>query len=672
MLGGHILHGGDYNPDQWLDHPEVLEEDVRLMKEANVNCVSLGIFAWAALEPEEGKYDFDWMERIIDRLGEEEIQVVLATPSGAMPHWLTQKYPEAMQVQADGKRNLPGKRHNFCYTSPVMRKKIHAIDSALSERFGRKKNVILWHLSNELGGNFADSSCHCELCQEAFRDWLKEKYGTLDNLNRAYWSSFWSHTYSDWSQLHSPAPHGETTMTALTLDWKRFVTHQMSEFTREEIAAVREHSDLPVTTNFMYFFKGLDYGKMRDDLDIISWDNYPFWHKTKDEVPAAVKAAANHNIMRSLKKQPFLLMESTPSSVSWREFNPVKRPGMHMLSSMQAVAHGSDSVQYFQWRKGRGAFEQFHGAVVGHKNGSNTRTFRQVTELGERLNRLSGLIDGTVNRPKAAVIFDWENWWALEDASGPRQDISYIDCILEHYQAMWEAGIDTDFINMDDSLEGYSFVTAPLNYMYKPGYAEKVRKFVEDGGIFATTYFSGIADDTDLCFTGHHPLADVLGIEQEEIDAPSEEFPNSFCYGDKTYAAGNLRELIHAAEGTEVVSVYEEDYVKGEPVVTAHSFGKGKAWYLAAAAGEDFLRVFYKDRLREAGLENALGAELPYGVTVTERVGGGGKEIVFVMNFRDETVKFPAAGSWTDAESGQKYGGTLEIGPFGCIVLKRD
>ena len=672
MLGGHILHGGDYNPDQWLDHPEVLEEDVRLMKEANVNCVSLGIFAWAALEPEEGRYDFDWMEQIIDRLGEEEIQVVLATPSGAMPHWLTQKYPEAMQVQADGKRNLPGKRHNFCYTSPVMRKKIHAIDSALSERFGRKKNVILWHLSNELGGNFADSSCHCELCQEAFRDWLKEKYGTLDNLNRAYWSSFWSHTYSDWSQLHSPAPHGETTMTALTLDWKRFVTHQMSEFTREEIAAVREHSDLPVTTNFMYFFKGLDYGKMRDDLDIISWDNYPFWHKTKDEVPAAVKAAANHNIMRSLKKQPFLLMESTPSSVSWRGFNPVKRPGMHMLSSMQAIAHGSDSVQYFQWRKGRGAFEQFHGAVVGHKNGSNTRTFRQVTELGERLNRLSGLIDGTVNRPKAAVIFDWENWWALEDASGPRQDISYIDCILEHYQAMWEAGIDTDFINMEDSLEGYSFVTAPLNYMYKPGYAEKVRKFVEDGGIFATTYFSGIADDTDLCFTGHHPLADVLGIEQEEIDAPSEEFTNSFCYGDKRYAAGNLRELIHATEGTEVVSVYEEDYVKGEPVVTAHPFGNGKAWYLAAAAGEDFLRVFYKDRLREAGLENALGAELPYGVTVTERVGDDGKEIVFVMNFRDEAVTVRTAGTWTDAESGQKYDGVLEMEPFGCTVLKRD
>ena len=170
MLGGHILHGGDYNPDQWLDCPEILEEDIRLMKEANVNCMSLGIFSWARLEPEEGKYDFDWLEQIIDRLGREGIQVVLATPSGAMPHWLTQKYPETMQVQADGKRNLSGKRHNFCYTSPVMREKIYRIDSALSERFGKKDNVILWHLSNELGGNFADSSCHCELCQEAFRN----------------------------------------------------------------------------------------------------------------------------------------------------------------------------------------------------------------------------------------------------------------------------------------------------------------------------------------------------------------------------------------------------------------------------------------------------------------------------------------------------------------------
>ena len=674
MLGGQILHGGDYNPDQWLDCPEVLEEDVRLMKEANVNCVSLGIFAWAALEPEEGRYEFDWLEKIIDRLGEEGIQVVLATPSGAMPHWLTQKYPETMQVQADGKRNLPGKRHNFCYTSPVMREKIYQIDSALSERFGRKENVILWHLSNELGGNFADSSCHCELCQEAFRNWLKEKYGTLDNLNRAYWSTFWSHTYTDWSQLHSPAPHGETTMTALTLDWKRFVTYQMSDFVRTETAAVRTHSDLPVTTNFMYFFKGLDYGKMRDDLDIISWDNYPFWHKTKDEVPVAVRAAANHNIMRSLKKQPFLLMESTPSAVSWREFNPIKRPGMHMLSSMQAIAHGSDSVQYFQWRKGRGAYEKFHGAVVDHKNGSNTRTFRQVTELGERLRNISGLVDGTVNRPKAAMIFDWENWWALEDASGPRLDISYIDCILDHYQAFWEAGIDTDFLNMDDSLEGYAVVAAPLNYMYKPGYAEKIKNYVENGGAYVTTFFSGMADETDLCFLAHHPLEDVLGVIQEEVDAPSEDFENQFVYGGMTYPARRMCEIIHPKETAEVLAVYEKDFYAGCPVVTCNPYGKGRAWYLAAESDPAFLRAFYKDVFAEAGLQNALGAELPYGVTVTERSSAAGEEakrIVFVMNFKNEPVTVEGIGRWTDAESGEACEGSFGLDAFQCRILMK-
>ena len=223
MLGGRILYGGDYNPDQWLEHPEVLEQDVRLMKESKVNCVSLGIFAWAALEPEEGVYQMDWLDRLITRMEEEDIQVILATPSAAMPHWLTQRYPEVMQVQADGRRNLPGKRHNFCYTSPVMREKTKAIDRELSRRFGRRKNVILWHISNELGGNFADSVCHCEYCQAAFRNWLKKKYGTLQNLNQAWWNYFWSHNYTDWEQIHSPVPNGETTSTALLLDWRRFL-----------------------------------------------------------------------------------------------------------------------------------------------------------------------------------------------------------------------------------------------------------------------------------------------------------------------------------------------------------------------------------------------------------------------------------------------------------------
>ena len=669
MLGGHLLHGCDYNPEQWLEYPEVFEEDLRLMKAAEINCVTLGVFSWSVLEPEEGVYDFEWLDRIIRRLGEADIQVILATPSGAMPHWLTQKYPEVMQVRADGRRNLPGKRHNFCYTSPIMREKIKELDVRLSEKFGQRDNVILWHISNELGGNFEDSACYCEKCQAAFRRWLKKRYGTLKRLNQAYWGRFWSHSYTDWEQIHSPAPHGEWTVTALEVDWRRFVTEQMSSFCLWEINAVRTHSKLPVTTNFMDFFKGLDYHRLQRILDIVSWDSYPQWHAQKDEVPAAVRASAGHHMMRAMKKQPFLLMESVPSGVNWRTFNPLKRPGMHMLSSMQAIACGSASVQYFQWRKGRGSYEKFHGAVLDHKNGSCTRTFADTARVGRRLKSLTGLVEGTVNRPRVAVIFDWENWWALENTTGPRLDIDYVSCVLAHYAPFWEMGIDVDFVGMDDCVEGYTLVAAPLNYMYKDGYADKIRRFVGEGGIYVTTYFSGMTDESDLCFIGHHPLEDVLGIIQEEIDAPGPEFENSMIFNGISYPVGNLRELIHVSGDTQVLACYTDDYVKGMPALTAHSFGRGTAYYIAAEPDRALLNALYKEAAGKAGLKNPLGIPLPYGVTVSLRTNQDGGGLIFVMNFKNEPAELCGFGQYTDGETGEIYKHQMILEPFSCRIL---
>ena len=693
MLKGRLLHGGDYNPEQWLEHPEVLREDIGLMKKAGVNCVTMGVFSWAMLEPEEGVYDFGWLEERVRRLGEEGIQVILATPSGAMPHWLTQKYPEVMQVQENGVRNLPGKRHNFCYTSPVMRRKIRALDERLSRQFGSRDNVILWHISNELGGNFSDGACHCTLCQEAFRQWLRERYGTLERLNQAWWGRFWSHVYTDWSQIHSPASHGEWTMSGLTLDWKRFVTWQMGNFCQEEIRAVRKYSDRPVTTNLMGFFKNLDYRRLMQEFDLISWDSYPFWHRSRDEVPEAVWAAAGHSLMRSLKKAPFLLMESVPSAVNWREYNPLKRPGMHMLSAMQALAHGSDSVLYFQWRKSRGAYEKFHGAVVDHFGGDTTRTFREVAQVGVRLSRLSGLLEGTENRPKAAIVFDWENWWALENTTGPRLDLDYPGTVVEHFRAFWEAGLETDFVGMDDPLDDYRLVAAPLDYLYQPGYAERVRRFVEQGGIYVTTCFSGCVDETDLCFTGHHPLEDVLGIVPEELDAPSEEFGNGFWYDGKHYPAKTLCAVVHPKPGTEVLAVYEQDFYAGCPVITRNTWGRGAAYYLSALSDLDFLRDFYRKVGKEAGVENPLEIWLPYGVSVAERrtveerrraadgekaagddsaVGRQPRRLVFVMNFRHEPVELSGLDGWRDAESGDACGETLRMEGLDCRILERE
>lgn len=664
----HLLHGGDYNPEQWLDCPEVLREDVELMKEAHVNCVTLGVFSWAVLEPAEGEYRLEWLEEIIDTLYENGISTVLATPTGAMPHWLTTRYPETMQVRGDGGRNLPGRRHNFCYTSVKMREKARQMDGKLAQMAAKHPGIRIWHISNEMGGNFSDSACHCEQCQQAFRQWLKEKYGTLQELNRAWWTVFWSHVYTDWNQIHSPVPHGECLLHGLNLDWHRFVTHQMTDFLKWEIASVREYSTLPVTTNFMFFFQPLDYFKMQKELDVISWDSYPAWHKRKDEVPVAVKTAAFHSMMRSMKKAPFMLMESVPSAVNWRGNNPLKRPGMHMLSSMQAVAHGSNTVQYFQWRKGRGAFEKFHGAVLDHKNGADTRTFRDVTGVGERLGKLDTLIRRSCNRPSVAMVFDWENWWALGDATGPRQDLDYQKTFLRHYRAFWEAGIDVDIINMDGEMDGYALVAAPLNYMYKKGYAKKVERYVDGGGMYVTTCWSGIVDESDLCFTGEHPLRKVLGIRQEEIDAPSEEFKNHIVYGGCVYPTGSLCEVVHA-ETAQVLGCYGEDFYRGMPAVTENRYGKGTACYLAAEFGQTFLNVFYGECLNRVGIENPLRAKLPYGVTVSERKGE--TDLLFVQNYKEETVEAVCTGEYAEADTGKEWQGRIVLEPFECKVLVR-
>ena len=664
-----LLHGGDYNPDQWLDHPEVLAEDIELMKKAGVNTVSVGIFAWASLEPCEGVYDLDWLGEVIDRLYENGIYTVLATPTGAMPNWLTEKYEEVRQMGSSGVRNLSGKRHNFCYTSPVMREKTKKIDMELSRRFGKHPGVILWHISNEMGGNFTDGTCYCPLCQEKFRQWLKNKYKTLDALNTAWWTKFWSHTYTDWSQIHAPAPHGENLLHGLNLDWKRFSTEQLVDFYNEEVRAVRTNSDLPATTNMMGFFKDLDYCKFADSIDIAAWDAYPEWHSQKDEVDIAVWTAALHHQFRSLKKAPFLMMESTPSITNWKVNNIQKRPGMHELTSLQAIGLGSQSVQYFQWRKSRGSFEKFHGAVIGHTDHGNTRIFREVSRLGKRLHDISDEIYDTCNQPKTAFVFDWENWWSLEDAAGPKKEMAYVGTFLSHYKPFWEMGIDVDVVPMEDDFKDYQLVIAPMNYMYKPGYAEKIRRFVKEGGTYVATYFSGLVDDTDLCFIDRQPLDDVLGVSCEEIDSPNEFYKNHILYNGKKYDTGDLCEVLKVADA-ETLAVYEKDYYGGYPAVTVHTYGKGKAYYMACRTEEAFLKDFYGDIAAQCGLENGLTDRLPYGVTVSRRESDE-KALYFVQNFNPAPVTVWLKGCFENIETGESVSGILQMSGYSCVILKK-
>ncbi len=664
-----LLHGADYNPDQWLDYPEVLARDLELMKESKVNCVSMPMFAWAKLEPEEGVYDFDWLEEIINKLYDNGVYTILATPTAAKPNWMSNKYEEIRRVNRYGQRELPGRRHNHCYTSPVYREKSRAINTLLAERLASHPGVILWHLSNEYNGE-----CFCDLCINAFRGWLKDKYGTLDKLNHEYWSAFWSHTYTDWDQIHPPFAHADSDVHALNLDWKRFVTYQTIDFMKSEIDAVRTvNPDIPVTTNLMGFYEGLNYFKFAEDLDVVSWDSYPIWHSDDDQSPQriALHTAMAHDLMRSIKREPFLLMESTPSMTNWQAVSRLKRPDMHMLSSLQAVAHGADSVQYFQWRKSRGSSEKFHGAVVDHSGRNDDRVFLEVKVLGNRLETISEL-QGSQVESKVAIVFDWENRWAIKDSRGPRNSgIHYEDTVEEHYRFFREKGINVDIVDSESTLDRYSLVIAPMLYMLRDGFADKLKTFARNGGRLVGTYMTGLVNENDLVYLGDLPgegLNEVFGIRREEIDALYDHQSNQMKMTDEKgvhYKLTELCELIHL-EGAEVKAVYAEDFYAGMPVLTRHQYGQGEAYYLAARASIDFLRRFYGELVTELGIDQTMFTDLPTGVFVSERTGD--KRYYFLQNFTTESHEVASTDILLDLESGEE-GTTWTLKPYQCRVL---
>lgn len=635
-----LLHGGDYNPEQWLDHPEILEKDIEYFKKAHINEVSMGIFSWSVLEPEEGIYNFDWMEKIIDKLYENGIFVILATPSGARPKWMADKYPEVLRVDESRHRNLYGTRHNHCYTSPVYREKVRQMNMFLAQKFGDHPAVIAWHISNEYGGE-----CHCPLCQEEFRKWLKEKYGTIEKLNKAWATTFWSHIYNDFEQIESPSYRGEFSLHGLNLDWKRFVTDRTVDFAKAEIQAIRDGgSDKPTTVNLMYDYKALNYHKFADVADIISWDNYPQWHK-KEEYLTAMDCGMQHDIMRSIQKKPFLLMESCPAATNWQPVSKLKKPGMLHTASLQAIAHGSDSVQYFQLRQSQGSSEKFHGAVIDHYGGDDTRTFKEVTEVGASLEKLSELVGATTNA-KVAVLFDWENRWAMEDSQGPRnQGLYYKETVEKSYFAFRKLGLDVDVIDMEQSLDEYRIVAIPMLYMFRDGFEDKVREFVKNGGTAIMTYWSGIVDETDLCFLEGtpHGLMDVFGLRSMEIDALYDHENNYIVSMNDSsmkistqWKCKNLCDIVKLSTA-KVLGVYGDDFYKGRPAFTVNEYEKGKAYYVCSDFEQGFYDEVYEQISKEAKMNFPIEM-IPKGVEVTTRQTEE-YMYIFIQNYNRKAVE---------------------------------
>ncbi|CDB90170.1 beta-galactosidase [Clostridium sp. CAG:253] len=634
-----ILHGSDYNPDQWLDRPDILEKDIELMKKAKMTSMSLGIFSWSAYEPTEGEFHMDWLKDIMDKLYENGIYTILATPSGARPAWLDEKYPECMRVGADDHRAHHGVRHNHCMSSPKFREKTGIIINKIIDTVGKHPGLAMWHLSNEFGGE-----CFCPLCKKKFQDYLANKFDNdINKLNKAWWTGFWSHTYNDFSQIEPPYLNGEFSVMGLNLEWKRFTTWNTTDYMKSEIDIIRKRTpNIPITTNFMQLFPGLDYRVMAKELDVISWDSYPVFHNNYETMADTMAHNSfDHAVMRSLKKnQPFMLMECAPGLVNWHEYNKLKRPGVHKLFSAQAVACGSDTVQYFQWRKSRGSFEQYHGAVVDHLGTDDTRVFKEVAEVGAMLDSLSN-VKGTIVKPKAALIFDWDNMWAIDNMRGLSDKTkNYAKTCIQIYHEFLKLGIDMNVVASDDNLDDYNVVIAPMLYMLRPGASDNLKAFVKRGGQLMATYLTGYVDDNTLCYLGGFPgdgLSELFGVISEEIDTYYDSDENSATFTDGHKAIIHDYAEILRVSDTDILAKYDKDFYAGTPAITCKNFGKGKAYYVGARIDMDSMSGLFKTMLKET---NTTYLALPAGIEYHKREDESGKAIEFYLNVTENEITF--------------------------------
>lgn len=652
-----IYYGGDYNPDQWDE--ATIDEDIRLFKLAHINFLVLPVFSWTKLEPEEGRYEFDWLEKLLDKLHQNGLMVSLATPTCAQPAWLSTQYPEVLPVDIQGRRRKHGMRVFFCYNSIKYREKARAIADRMARRFGNHPAVKVWHVANEYG-----THCYCPHCEELFRDWLKKRYSSIQELNKRWHTSFWNRTLTAWDEITLPSELNDDFRfnPTIQLDYQRFVSDSTADCFQNEYDAIRAVCpDTPINTNMSGYIKKLDQFVLTRRMDIVGWDNYPW--PTHDKSLVALK----HDIMRGLKDgQSFMLSEQSPNQQNWQPYNKLKKPGEVRLLTYQALAHGADTCLFFQMRQSIAGQEKFHGAVISRSGDEHTRIFREITTLGLELEKL-GPVAGARTQAEVGILFDWNNWWALENSSGPSRDLDYLESIRQFYRPFFERNIPVDILGFHRELTGYKVVVAPLAYMMKPGLAERMTAFVEGGGTLIATYLTGVADENDRCIFGEYPgpLKQVLGVAVEESDALFPNERNRMVMAEGEYSCSFLCDLVKL-RGAQSLAVYGEDFYKGLPCFTLNHFGKGKAYYIATLPEAAFL-----DRLvDDLGLK--APAEAGTQVEVTRRVNGNGSYLFCINHGVDEARVSLGQRAVTDCVSGETFTGELMLAPRDCRVFKED
>ncbi|MGV8967371.1 MAG: beta-galactosidase [Cellulomonas sp.] len=653
-----IAFGCDYNPEQWA--PEVWQDDVQLMRKAGVDLVAINIFGWSHLEPQPGQYDFATLDAVLDLLHANGIRVNLGTGTSSPPPWLTTLNPEILPVAQDGTTRYPGGRQAWCPSSPVFRAHALGLVERIAQRYGRHPAVALWHVSNELG-------CHNALCYDedtaaAFRSWLQVRYGTIEALNAAWGTSFWSQQYGQWAEIGTPMRTLSTCNPSQVIDFHRFSSDELLDYYRREVEVLRRHSAVPVTTNFMVtaHIRDLDYWTWAPEVDVVANDHY-LDNRLADPTTELSFAA---DLTRGLSGgKGWLLMEQSTGAVNWQPHNLAKAPGQMTRNSLAHVARGAEAVCFFQWRASQQGSEKFHSALVPHA-GTDTEVWREVVDLGATLDRLDEVV-GTTVVADVALLFSWESWWAADGESRPTKAIAYLDHVHATYAALHELGITVDVLSPDADLSGYRLVVVPGLYLVSDAQSAHLADYVERGGHTLVTFFSGIVDGDDRVRLGGYPGAfrDLLGITVEEF---TPLLPGHVVTLDSGARTGLWTERLHL-RGAEAVARYVDGPLPGTAAITRATHGDGVAWYVATALEPGALRGLMRTVSRDAGV-TPLGPESDGSVEVIRRAAAD-RSYLFVINHGPSEVSVPAAGH--ELVSGVTVESTLCV-PAGAVRVVRE
>lgn len=659
-----LAFGGDYNPEQWPE--SVWQEDVRLMREAGVTMVSVGIFSWALLEPSPGRYDFGWLDRLLDLLHEHGIRVDLGTPTVVPPVWFYRAHPEALPVTAEGVRYEFGSRAAICHSNADYRSAAAAITTKLAERYGDHPALAMWHVHNEYG--VPVSACYCASCAAHFRRWLATTYGTVDAVNEAWGTAFWGQRYGGFEDINPPRLTPAAVNPGQALDYKRFADATMREnFRMERDILHRLSPGVPVTTNFMTALSqcdSVDYWAWGREVDLVTNDHYLITDGRRTHVNLAMAADLTRSVAGGA---PWLLLEHSTSGVNWQLRNPAKAPGQMARNSLAHVARGSEGALFFQWRQSRRGAEKFHSAMVPH-GGTDTRVWREVVELGASMEVLSE-IRGTRTEADVAVLWDWHSWWAQTLDWRPSVDHDARERADAFYEALYDRHLTVDFAHPEADLSRYPLVVVPALYLMTEAAGRNLKAYVEQGGTLVVSFFSGIVDQHDAVHEGAYPgpLRDVLGLTVEEFSPllPGERV--RVTGPDGTELSADVWTEFVVPRGAETVSAYADGPAAGLPAVTRHRLGEGTAWYVSTRLGADGLDALLGRAGEDAGL--APRTDLPRDVEVVRRTGASGTYL-FAVNHTASDAKVPLEAAGTELLTGDRAAGRLAV-PAGAVRIVR-